>query len=48
MGVEMIMEVVKITHPNKDQAGIIHVHVFTLGPVYYPLNPDTFFINMKF
>lgn len=43
----MTTEVVKITHPNKDQAGIIHVYVFTLGPVCYPLNPDIVFIDMK-
>jgi len=44
----MTTEAVKITHTNKDQAGIIHVYVFTPGPLCYPLNLDMIFINVIF
>lgn len=44
MGGEMTTKVVKITHPNKDQAEIIYVYVF----IPCPLNPDIIFIKTKF
>lgn len=46
VGGEITTEVVKITHPNKDQVGIMSV--FPVGLLYYPLNPDSVFISMKF
>lgn len=48
VGREITTELVKITHPRKDQVGIIHVSVFPLDPLYYSLNADSLFISMKF
>lgn len=44
----MTTEEVKITHPNKDQAGIICVYAFILGPVCCPLNLNIIFISVKY
>lgn len=44
----MTSEDVEITHPNKDQAGIMYVYAFILGPVCCPLNLSIVFINVKF